>query len=684
MRIRIQELLLGACGAALVMPVAAAEDTGLTIPIEARRPDPGAAVEIPVADIAGQYSDTGDFLRRLPGISGIRFGGLGIEPVIRGQAGNRINVLLDGAYVYGGCPNRMDPPTSYAPLDSYERVTVFKGNQTVRYGGGGSGGTVILERETPRFGAGEAPRLDVGVDYASNGEARHGLADAAAGGPQGFARAIVGYKQAGNYRDGDGREVRSAYREGNGNLILGYTPDAGSRYELGLESARTEDTLYIGTMDSPESRSDTVRLKYADTDLAGPFDAVHAELYSASVHHVMDNYSFRTPAMAVRVPSDSDTRGGRLTTEIHRTLNHWTLGLDYQGNRREAVRSIEMMSTWQSESLLWPDADITQAGVFAEVKRPLDAWSRIGAGLRHDRVDAAAHRAGEAPDAAGRLSPDALYQLYYGTAAEAASEDNVGGFLRYEQDLARRDLSWFAAVSRGVRTADATERYIAANAMMMDPSTRWVGDPGLDPEVHRQVEIGLSAGGGRWRLAGSVFYDDVRDYILRDRAAGQEGVLLSDGASVYRNVSAELYGAEAEVSWGWRSAWVARISLSYVHATNTSDDRPVAKTPPLEGSLGLDYDRGAWRWGGTLRWADDQTRADVASGQDLGPTPGWGVLDLSGRYRWGERGELALGVDNVFDRTYAEHLTRETAFDPSVYRVNEPGRNLWVNASLSF
>lgn len=668
----------------MALPVAAQEEPHLTIPIDAGRLAPGSIVEILVEDIEGSHADTGDFLRELPGVSGIRFGGLGIDPVIRGQSMNRVNVLLDGAYVYGACPNRMDPPTSYAPLDSYERVTVIKGSQTVRYGGGGSGGTVVLERETPRFAEDEGPRLRVGAGYAGNGDARDGSVDTAVGTPTGFARAIAAYKRAGNYRDGDGREVRSAYREGSGNLILGYTPDAGSRYELGLESVRTEDTLYIGNMDSPESQSDTVRLKYAGTELHGPFEAVQAEIYSSSVHHVMDNLSFRTPAMPMRVPSDSDTRGGRLTTELRQARNQWSFGLDYQGNRREAVRSIEMMSAWQSESLLWPDAEIGQAGLFAEWERSLNAWSRMSAGLRYDRVDAEAHRARETPAAAGRLSPDELYQIYYGAGADAAREDNLGGFLRYERDLRRRDLSWFAALSRSVRTADATERYMAANAMMMDPSTRWVGNPGLMPEVHRQLELGFTAGSGRWGLSATAWYDDVDDYVLRDRAAGQDGVLRSDGASIYRNVSAELYGAETELAWRWRPAWVARMSLAYVHATNTSDDRPLAQTPPLEGSLGLEHERAAWRWGGTLRWADDQPRSDTASGLDLGSSPGWAVLDLYARYSWSARGRLSLGVDNVFDRSYAEHLTREAAFDPEVHRVHEPGRSLWVNASLSF
>jgi len=67
----------------------------------------------------GPVSDGGDLLTTIPGISSARMGGHGVDPVIRGQSYNRLNILLDGAYVHGGCPNRMDPPSSYGPSETY-------------------------------------------------------------------------------------------------------------------------------------------------------------------------------------------------------------------------------------------------------------------------------------------------------------------------------------------------------------------------------------------------------------------------------------------------------------------------------------------------------------------------------------------------------------------------------------
>jgi iron complex outermembrane receptor protein len=83
-----------------------------------------------------------------------------------------------------------------------------------------------------------------------------------------------------------------------------------------------------------------------------------------------------------------------------------------------------------------------------------------------------------------------------------------------------------------------------------------------------------------------------------------------------------------------------------------------------------------------VRFAAEQTRVDdnrmTGSGVDAGPTPGWVVLDLDGTVDVGAGFGLQIGVANVFDRTYANHLNRASVFDPEPVRVNEPGRTYWL------
>jgi iron complex outermembrane recepter protein len=265
-------------------------------------------------------ADGGEALRGITGVSGARMGGHGIDPVIHGQTQTQLNILLDGAYVHGGCPNRMDPPTAYSPVDSYDRVTVQKGYQSVQHGGGGSGGTVLLERHTPRFVEDESVRARASAGYKTNSDSRSLTADVAAGTPQGFARAIAGYHDAGNYSDGDGHSVRSAFRNRSGTVLVGYTPDDHTRLEAQAEGFRERDVLFAGAgMDGVYSDNDIYRLHFSRDRLEGPLSGVNVEIYRSNVSHLMDNYSLRplaAGAMRMRVPTSSDTTGGRASVDL--------------------------------------------------------------------------------------------------------------------------------------------------------------------------------------------------------------------------------------------------------------------------------------------------------------------------------------------------------------------------------
>jgi iron complex outermembrane receptor protein len=644
-------------------------------------------------------SDAGEGLRAVTGVSGARMGGHGIDPVIRGQTQNQLNILLDGAYIHGGCPNRMDPPTAYSALDTYDNVTVVKGFQSVIYGGGGSGGTVILERNTPRLEEGEHLRAKGSAGYKSNSDTRSLSADVTAGSEIGFARGIVTYADAGNYEDGDGNTVRSAYMTKGGTAILGWTPDDHTRLEGSIEGTRERDVLFAGSgMDSPKSDSDNLRLKFSRGGLEGPLSGIRAEFYRSDVDHLMDNYSLRTltSPMKMRVPSTSDTTGGRLLGDLNAGNGwQWTFGADYQGNERNANRFAGPASggdPTRLQSILWPDVELDQTGLFVETLVPVGDTNSVKAGLRYDHVSSDAGRANaQAMPVAGISTPNQLYQRYYGRGADEHTEDNLSGFLRYEHGIG--DSILFASVARSVRTADATERFIAANAAPAPNGSfpmRWVGNPGLDPEQHLQFETGVSWDGGPWGLGASVFYDDVGDFILRDRARGQSGILQDDNATIYRNVSATLWGAEADGRMRWSPQWSSNLGLAYVEARNTSDDRWIAQTPPLEGNLSLDYTSADWHLGANLRFAAKQTKVDddinTGSGLDAGETDGWAALDLYGDAQLGKHGKLYFGVDNVFDETFAYHVNRANSdpFNPEAIRVNEPGRQFWVRVSAKF
>ena len=416
------------------------------VEVTATPTEPAATTIIDTSDLPAAR-ETADLLRDIPGVSGSRMGGHGTDPVIRGLGQTQINVLLDGAYVHGGCPNRMDPPTAYAPAIGYERITVIKGVRTLEYGGGGPGGTILLERVTPRFSAEERLRGRADAGYRENGDGWDLAADVAAGSSQGFARFIASHAESDNYEDGGGNEVRSAFEDTSGALLLGYTPSDDTRLELNVERQQLRDVLFAGAgMDSPKSDNDTYRLKFETADV-GVLSKLRAEIYRADVDHVMDNYTLRDTGE----PHDADARALHLghhrrtpgKRNRFQTLGRWKLGVDFQNNDRDAVRVNDFNDTLNS--VLWPGVSIDQTGVFAEVTHLFTDADRLIAGLRYDHVSADASKADVDPPGMP-LSPNALYAIYYGGAqARERTEDNWGGLLRWEHDVAD---GWGTALRR--------------------------------------------------------------------------------------------------------------------------------------------------------------------------------------------------------------------------------------------
>ncbi len=118
-------------------------------------------------------------------------------------------------------------------------------------------------------------------------------------------------------------------------------------------------------------------------------------------------------------------------------------------------------------------------------------------------------------------------------------------------------------------------------------------------------------------------------------------------------------------------------------------DRPLPQIPPLNGMLDVTYQADAGSFAAACaRHAPVEVDDDPAtgSGLDARETPGHAVFDVYGVIAGGRLGQLRLGVDNLLDKTYADHLNRanQDPFNPDPVQVNEPGRTAWANWRRDF
>lgn len=622
--------------------------------------------------------DNAESLAATPGVSAGRMGGLGGEIVIRGQQGNQINVIDNGSFTYGACPSRMDPPTASAAFYRADEVIIERGYASVRNGPGATGGVVRLERNAPEFEDGKFYAGEIDGGFQSNGSGLQGSSQLALSLGRGFYAELAGeYETASDYEDGDGSKVRSSFTRESWGATFGWVGE-NADFAVEIDNDHEKDVEYAGSsMDSPEVDSWVYRLRGGvDVDW-GAFSRLEGNLFLSEVDHVMDNYSLRPPPMmAMRSPTSSDTWGGKLEAQFDFGATRAWAGVDFQSNTRMAVGYMGMLPVVEAANisdaitLSWPDVTTAQTGLYLQTETQFTESDRLRLGVRYDHVRA------DAADANGKpgytaTTPNAYYQAVYGvTFDEARTENNVGGLIRYEHDLTPGATA-FVGVSRAMRTADASERAMA-RGMMGTPT--WVGNPDIKPEAHHELDVGMEIQQESWSLNAAAYYDYVTDFILRDQ-------FTTPGLTQYRNVDAELAGVELSGAWGMGGFLLAG-DATYTFGQNITDDRALAQIPPLQGSITASYGQDAWTAAARVNWALKQGRIDPS--RDPGKTPGYATLDLFGTWAVTERAELAFGVSNVFDATYANHLSRENIFDSTLSQVNEPGRSFWLRVRATF
>ena len=659
--------VIAPCGCALAaqdvqLPVL--EDVVVTAP---RMTEPLAVVTDPKAPRQPVPAHDGaDFLKTIPGFSVIRKGGTDGDPVFRGMAASRLNIITDGEYILGGCGMRMDPPTAYIFPESYDKVTVLKGPQTVLYGGGNSAGTVLFERNVKRFQT-SGVRANGSLMFGSFGR-NDQVASVTAGNPAGYLQANATRSSANDYEDGDGNKVHSAYTRWNMNVLAGWTPDENTRWEFSADQSDGEAAYADRGMDGVKFDRTGYGFKLEKNALSPLIEKVEAQLYRSYVDHVMDNYTLR-PVSGMKMVSNPDrmTDGGRLAFGLRPSgLTKATLGMDYQRNSHTIRSASGAAADTYSALARRADMSFDSIGLFGEANHELSLKERLVGGLRIDWVEAKDERTGKT------------------TSGQTANDVNTGAFARYERDSELFPATTYVGLGRAARSADYWERTrnpLATSGMMTGSASTFL----LDPEKTTQLDAGLIHAAGPLRVSVSGYYAKIQDYVLI-----QQKTVPSVYASDARNVDATTYGGEADLTYMLSRNWMVNAALAYAHGNNDTDHVPLAQMPPLEGRFGLSYDDKIYSFGTLLRLVSQQDRVQVGYGnvvgQDIGRTPGFAVFSLNGGYRPKKGILLTAGVDNLFNRNYAEHISRGGALVSGFLqttRVNEPGRNVWVKLNMA-
>ena len=618
--------------------------------------------------------DPAEALSIVEGVWKLRKGGIANDVVIRGFGGRNITVLFDGARIQGACPNRMDPPLFHVDFSEVEEIEIIKGPFDVR-NYGSLGGTVNVVTVRPRKGF--RGKLNLGSGSFSYFNPSFNISY----GREKFYWVLgYSYRYSKPYKTGEGKRFteytnyKSEYVNSTAFSIntiwtkAGFMFSKDSKLELSYTAQRIRDVLYpYLMMDSPEDNADrlSLTLKHGRLKL---------NTYYSYVYHLMDS-SKRTATPFMETVARSKIYGIKAEYDLGR----FSLGLEaFSWNWRARTR----MGSMPAQNTI-PDVETIDLGVFGEYRKRLGKGLKLVLGFRLDTTRTKADE---------NKANTALYYRYHGTKSTSRRDTYPSGNVQLSYELSE-DLQFFGGVGYSVRVPDAQERYFALDRMgvMETRYGDWVGNPDLKPSKNTEIDLGVRLRTGRVSADLSVFYSFVKDFVTlyNDTTVygSPAGADSDDKARSYTNVDANFYGGELSVTVAVTDTLFLEMGSSYIRGRKETDpsrnitDEDIAEIPPMKGRLALRYDTGAYfaQVEGIFQATQDKVDSDLGEEK----TPGWGVVNIKAGAEIG-RARLLLGVENLFDKFYYEHLSYLRDPFSAGTKVPEPGRSFYVNLIYNF
>ena len=456
----------------------------------------------------------------------------------------------------------------------------------------------------------------------------------------------------GDYRDGAGDTLHSSFHRDSQTAIAGITPDINTIVEMTIDRSRGQAAFADRLMDGSKFDRDAWGIKAERRSLTPWLDALRIQYRHGYIDHVMDNYSMRplaNPANKAVGNPDRTYHTARISADLAIEKLHLTVGSDWQQDwhTRRMLRGVNANQYVNLPRIA--DQHFTTSGTFAEARWPISDSDKLIAGWRYDRTTA-------------------IYQLLPDN--NPARQQNYplnAAFVRYESYTGA--LTRFIGIGQSQRAPDFWERNYA-NAQTLDRETSYQLDTGV---IYTRGPINTSL---------SLFANHIHHFILIDRTFNPAQA---------RNINAQRFGFEADASWHFTPQWKIASTLAYVYADNQTDQRPLAQTMPLEGTVSLAWDNGKHAAALLLRGVQRQNRYAQGQGNvigsDLGPTGGFGVISFNGGWIFNKHVTLTAGIDNIFNKNYAEPINKAgqpiLGYAP-IARVNEPGRTLWSKLQVQW
>lgn len=642
--------------------------------------------------------DIGDYLRKVPNISGIRRGGSAVDIEVRGFRFDQLNVRMDGGIrVEGGCPNRMDPTAAHVEMEDIDKIEIINGPYALKFGPA-FGAYVSLTRQKPvpvKSGSFEIHAQGLkAYESNNNGEKEHLVING--GTDKLYFHVSGGKKDFGNYKAGDGTVIRSAFHKYSFLSELAYSPSVKHEFLASYYYSNAYNTYFPALrMDERDDLTQVMYLEYTGKKLSENINMVKFRIYRSDVDHLMDSKERQdADTMSASSHVDAIVNGIAASTTIKTgKKSTFMTGIGFENTYKNGIRDVTMYM--QPPNLqgnvpvrtdLIMNAEINNAGIFGEYKNKFGKTDLIAA-LRFD------YNFAGSKDTLKIIKNDVHYFDDY-----KSKYLNFSFSFGIERPL-YKDLVLGLALGHGVRSPNMLERYIKFLPIGWEDFD-YLGNPQVKPEANNQVDLSLKYNipdFGTFQVNGFFSYIDnyissqvIPSTVALPKSKGVIGVkwfynedyaLMRGFEFIYNSPNSYKFGAQVTASYtrGTISTGAGYTSNEQGQVTGINEvpDDALWEIPPLEANLTVHYlfFNGKFIPRANLRVVATQDYVSVSMQEKT--TPGFMVADFGFMFRYNSILSISGGINNITDKLYYEHLNRRIL--GSSQKLYEPGRVFYIN-----
>ncbi|GAB3923539.1 TonB-dependent receptor [Mucilaginibacter myungsuensis] len=509
--------------------------------------------------------------KQVPGVSQITTGPSISKPVIRGLSANRV-VTMDGGVKQQG---QQFGDEHGMEIDQFkvDRVEVLKGAASLIYGSDALGGVLnFLDPLT-------TPDGQIRGELSSNYQTNSGLTGNSlmlTGNENGFVwRGRGSYKNAHSFNTPGGYFPNSGFNETNFSGMVGVNKSWGFSH-LNFSYFKNNIGFYEPNLDANGQFVDEDGNDYTDKDyksraLAYPRQDIRH--YKISLDN---NFLFNSGSLKVTLGYQKNQRREleEAIPGLFFDLNTYSADAKYYLNQKNGWEPVFGISTDAGQSqnkgteFLIPAYDTYGLGAFGYIKKN---WEKntLNFGLRYD------YRSNKGKGLVD--DGEVRFTEFTNTAS------NISTALGFTHEF-NEQLSFKANAGTAFRAPNAAE--LGSNGVHEGTYRYEVGNANLSPERSYQTDAALQYDSNIISAGVSIYNNYINNFIYAANTPGDETTVTDENGNSelfavyrYRQVKANLYGAEANLIIHPVSFLHIDNTFGYTHAQNTTLNRPLSFIP---------------------------------------------------------------------------------------------------------